>query len=149
MSGIRGKNTHPEMLIRKGLHARGFRYRLHDSTLPGKPDMVFRERSAVIFVNGCFWHGHNCHLFRWPSSRAEFWKQKILRNRKKDAETTRVLNMNGWRILTIWECALKGRSKYPVNDVIESAAKWLCGSSKYHEIASPADKPAETAEIPD
>ena len=148
MSGIRGKNTRPEMLIRKGLHARGFRYRLHDSTLPGKPDMVFRRCSAVIFVNGCFWHGHNCHLFRWPSSRTEFWKQKILRNREKDAETVRALSMNGWRILIIWECALKGRTKYPASDVIESAAKWLCGSSKYHEIASLGDKPAETAEHP-
>ena len=140
MSGIRGKNTRPEMLIRKGLHARGFRYRLHDRTLPGRPDMVFGNRSAVIFVNGCFWHGHHCHLFKWPSSRAEFWRQKILRNREKDEETIRALSMNGWRILTIWECALKGRTRLPVDDVIAKAAEWLCGSDGYSEIAGFRDK---------
>ena len=140
MSGIRGKDTRPEMLIRKGLHARGFRYRLHDNTLPGRPDMVFGSRSAVIFVNGCFWHGHDCHLFKWPTSRAEFWRQKILRNREKDEETIRALSMNGWRILTIWECALKGRTRFPVNDVIAKAAEWLCGSDGYSEIAGFRDK---------
>ena len=140
MSGIRGKDTRPEMLIRKGLHARGFRYRLHDNTLPGRPDMVFGSRSAVIFVNGCFWHGHGCHLFKWPTSHAEFWRQKILRNREKDAETVRALSMNGWRILTIWECALKGRTRFPVNDVIAKAAEWLCGSDGYSEIAGFRDK---------
>ena len=140
MSGIRGKDTRPEMLIRKGLHARGFRYRLHDSTLPGTPDMVFGSRRAVIFVNGCFWHGHDCHLFKWPSSRTEFWRQKILRNREKDEKTIRALSMNGWRILTIWECALKGRTRFPVNDVIAKAAEWLCGNDGYSEIAGFRDK---------
>ena len=80
MSGIRGKNTRPELLIRKGLHARGFRFRLHDKRLPGKPDLVLPKYSAVIFVHGCFWHGHDCHLFKWPQSRREFWRKKITRN---------------------------------------------------------------------
>ncbi len=140
MSGIRGKDTRPEMLIRKGLHARGFRYRLHDNTLLGRPDMVFGGRSAVIFVNGCFWHGHDCHLFKWPTSRAEFWRQKILRNREKDAETARALSTNGWRILTIWECALKGRTRLPVNDVIARAAEWLKGGNECCEITGFRDK---------
>ena len=134
MSGIRGKDTRPEMLIRRGLHSKGFRYRLHDTNLPGRPDMVFRSRSAVIFVNGCFWHGHDCHLFKWPSSRAEFWRKKILRNRERDTATVEELRMNGWRILTIWECALKGRTKLPASEVIERATQWLCTSDKSDEI---------------
>mgnify|MGYP001813680444 FL=1 len=110
MSGIRGKNTRPELLIRKGLHARGFRFRLHDKRLPGKPDLVLPKYSAVIFVHGCFWHGHDCHLFKWPQSRREFWRKKITRNKVKDAESYVSLKKEGWYILTIWECALKGRT---------------------------------------
>ena len=87
MAGIRGKDTKPELTIRKAIHARGFRYRIHDRRLPGKPDMVFPRYRAVILVNGCFWHGHNCHLFKWPSTRVDFWKTKIERNREKDGET--------------------------------------------------------------
>ena len=102
MSGIRGKNTRPELLIRKGLHARGFRFRLHDKRLPGKPDLVLPKYSAVIFVHGCFWHGHDCHLFKWPQSRREFWRKKITRNKVKDAESYVSLKKEGWYILTIW-----------------------------------------------
>lgn len=77
MSGIQGKNTKPELTIRKGLHALGFRYRLHGKTLPGKPDLVFPKYKAVIFIHGCFWHAHHCHLFKWPSTRVDFWQEKI------------------------------------------------------------------------
>jgi DNA mismatch endonuclease, patch repair protein len=125
MSGIRGKNTRPELLIRKGLHARGFRFRLHDSRLPGKPDLVLPKYNAVIFVHGCFWHGHDCHLFKWPKSRREFWRTKITRNRAKDADSYARLKEADWYILTIWECALKGRTRRPLEKVLAIAADWL------------------------
>lgn len=125
MSGIRGKDTTPEMIIRKGLHARGFRYRLHDRKLPGKPDLVFPAYKAVIFIHGCFWHVHDCHLFKWPSSRPEFWKQKLTGNIEKDQENFAALERDGWRILTVWECALKGRTKLPVDAIIDKIVYWL------------------------
>lgn len=134
MAGIKNKNTKPEMVIRKGLHRKGFRYRLHDASLPGKPDIIFSRRKAVIMVNGCFWHYHNCHLFKWPSTRTQWWQAKISRNREKDIETRTLLAQKGWRILTIWECALKGKTKLPINEVIEKAAFWLDNSTNSIEI---------------
>lgn len=134
MSGIRGKDTRPEMVVRRGLHAMGFRYKLHDGTLPGKPDLVFPARRAVILVNGCFWHGHDCHLFKWPSSRADFWKRKILRNREKDAETLESLCSDGWRILTVWECALKGSTRLSASEVVRKVARWLQSGRDSDEI---------------
>lgn len=125
MSGIRGKDTKPEILIRKALFARGWRYRLHDKRLPGKPDLVFPRLRAVIFVDGCFWHGHHCHLFKLPSSRIEFWTEKIGRNRERDIEVRRKLDELGWRHLTVWECALKGRTRLPIVDVIDRVVQWL------------------------
>ena len=86
MAGIRSRNTRPELIVRKGLHARGFRYRLHARGLVGRPDMVFRKYGAVIFVHGCFWHGHDCSLFRLPGTRSDFWQKKIGRNRERDSE---------------------------------------------------------------
>jgi DNA mismatch endonuclease (patch repair protein) len=83
MSGIRSKNTKPEMQIRKTLYSRGYRYRLHSSVIPGKPDIIMRKYNAVIFIHGCFWHGHNCKLFRLPKTRTEFWENKINTNRGK------------------------------------------------------------------
>ena len=134
MSGIRGKNTRPELLIRKGLHARGFRFRLHDKRLPGKPDLVLPKYSAVIFVHGCFWHGHDCHLFKWPQSRREFWRKKITRNKVKDAESYVSLKKEGWYILTIWECALKGRTRRPLDQVLDTVADWLMYSTRDRQI---------------
>lgn len=118
MSGIRGKNTKPEILVRKALFAEGYRYRLHDKRLPGKPDLVLKKFNTVIFVHGCFWHGHDCHLFKWPKTRPVFWKRKINRNREKDQEVTRQLKKEGWKIITIWECALKGKTRQPLENVI-------------------------------
>jgi DNA mismatch endonuclease (patch repair protein) len=130
MAGIKGKDTKPELLLRKGLHARGFRYRLHDKALPGKPDMVFRRYGAVILVNGCFWHGHSCHLFKWPSSREQFWREKIAANRERDLANSRALQNGGLRVLTVWECVLKGRTRLPVETVLDEVACWLsCGNS--------------------
>jgi len=143
MSGIRGKNTRPELLIRKGLHARGFRFRLHDKRLPGKPDLVLPKYSAVIFVHGCFWHGHDCHLFKWPKSRREFWRKKITRNKAKDAESYASLKEEGWYILTIWECALKGRTRRPLDEVIDMAADWLEYATRDKQIRGVRHKPVE------
>lgn len=125
MAGIRGKDTRPEMILRRGLHARGFRFRLHDRRLPGSPDMVFARRSAVIFVHGCFWHGHGCHLFRLPRTREEFWRAKIEGNVARDAVAETALVAAGWRVLTIWECALKGRERLPVELLLDKVAAWL------------------------
>jgi len=139
MSGIRGKNTRPEMLIRKGLHARGFRYRIHSKDLPGNPDLGFPKHRAVIFVHGCFWHGHDCHLFRWPSTRPEFWREKIERNRAVDQAAEARLLSEGWRVGVVWECALKGRTRALLADVIVTLAGWLKSSTSTCEVRGTPD----------
>lgn len=135
MSGIRGKNTKPEMIIRGALHARGFRYVLHDKRLPGKPDLVFPKYRAVIFVHGCFWHGHNCHLFKWPRTRKDFWKRKIERNREIDSLALGSLERIGWRCCSVWECSLKGRLKLDLKQAAIGIDKWLRSSSIRMELA--------------
>lgn len=125
MSGIRGKNTKPELTLRKGLHRLGFRFRLHDRRLPGKPDLVFPKYKAVVFAHGCFWHGHDCHLFKWPATRGDFWREKIERNRAVDKRSEQALAETGWRYAIVWECALKGRARLPVNDVLARCSEWL------------------------
>lgn len=134
MAGIRSKNTRPELLIRRELFARGYRYRLHVATLPGKPDLVFPKLRAVIFVHGCFWHRHGCVLFKWPSTNVAFWRTKILRNRFVDRRVFRQLKRAEWRILTIWECALKGADRAELAGVIEAAGRWLDSRSRSSEI---------------
>jgi DNA mismatch endonuclease (patch repair protein) len=134
MAGIRGKNTKPELIIRRGLHARGFRYLLHDKRLPGKPDLVFPKHRTVIFVHGCFWHGHDCHLFKWPKTRMGFWRKKIERNREIDECALVALAASGWRCCVIWECALKGRSRLAPDEAIRRAANWLQSRTKKLEI---------------
>jgi DNA mismatch endonuclease (patch repair protein) len=129
MAGIRGKDTRPEMLLRKGLHAMGWRYRLHASGLPGKPDLVFPGRRALIFANGCFWHGHDCHLFRWPKTRQEFWHAKITSNIARDFRLRDELIVAGWRICEVWECTLKGRDRLPLDDVLASCDAFLRGDA--------------------
>lgn len=139
MAGIRGKDTRPEMIVRRGLHARGFRFRLHVRRLPGTPDLVFPRRRAVIFVHGCFWHGHDCHLFRLPATRRELWRTKIGGNAARDAAAEDALAAAGWRVLTIWECALKGRERLPVEAVLDRAAEWLASGSARETIAGSAN----------
>jgi len=134
MSGIRGTDTKPEMMLRRGLHARGFRFRLHDRFLPGKPDLVFSRYHAVLFAHGCFWHGHDCHLFRLPSTRPELWAAKISRNREVDQRTDEALAQLGWRIGIVWECGLKGRIRRNLDDVISACAQWLCSDRMRLEI---------------
>lgn len=109
MSHIRGKNTKPEILVRKELHARGFRFRLHNKKLPGSPDVVLPKYGVVIMVNGCFWHGHKgCRYATKPKSNVEFWEAKIARNRHRDEVTEAHLHALGWHVITIWECELRG-----------------------------------------
>ncbi|TBF31489.1 very short patch repair endonuclease [Rhizobium ruizarguesonis] len=106
MRRVKRSNTKPEMIVRRLLHARGWRYRLHVKTLPGTPDIVFPSRKAALFVNGCFWHGHSCRLGRLPSSRPEFWVPKIEANRARDQSKTDQLMIAGWRVMTVWQCSL-------------------------------------------
>jgi DNA mismatch endonuclease, patch repair protein len=134
MAGIRGAHTKPEMLLRRGLFAEGFRYRLHKKGLPGKPDMVFPRYQAVLFAHGCFWHGHDCHLFRIPASRPEFWAAKIARNRVVDARNEANLHETGWRCGVVWECALRGKARLPFPDVIARCSVWLRSRKNSLEI---------------
>lgn len=125
MSGIRSKNTRPEVLIRKALHAQGFRYRLHNKSLPGKPDLSFPRYKAVVFIHGCFWHGHNCHFFRMPQTRTSFWLDKINGNRQRDARQLVQLKQAGWRVLLVWECAIRKNGVTPNKMLIDYIANWL------------------------
>ncbi|MCP4097101.1 MAG: DNA mismatch endonuclease Vsr [Planctomycetaceae bacterium] len=134
MSGIRSTNTKPELILRQGLHAMGFRFRLHDRKLPGKPDIVFPRYRAVIFAHGCFWHGHDCHLFKWPSTRSDFWQKKIIRNQEKDHEVHEALDSIDWRHGVVWECALKGREQLPLEQVLDNCASWLTSTELYFEM---------------
>ena len=112
MSRIRGKNTKPEILVRKGLHARGFRFRLHNKKLPGSPDIVLPRYCVAIMINGCFWHGHKrCRYATKPKTNVEFWDAKIARNRHRDEVTTAHLEALGWHVITVWECELRGKAE--------------------------------------
>lgn len=134
MAGIRGKNTRPELLLRRGLHTLGFRFRLHDRHLPGAPDLVLPRWRAVVLVHGCFWHGHDCPLFRWPGTREEFWRTKIGRNRARDEEVETALDGAGWRVMKVWECSMKGRGKLGAERVVLLIADWLCSDQRHGEI---------------
>lgn len=134
MSRIRAKDTAPELQLRKGLHALGFRYRLHVRKLPGKPDLVLPKYKSAIFVNGCFWHGHACHLFRWPATNPGYWRPKITRTMQRDLLNKDSLLSKGWRVLTIWECSFRGKTNISIESVIERTAKWIVSDSKHLEI---------------
>ena len=119
MRGIRGSNTQPEMLVRKALHARGFRYRLNAKDLPGRPDIVLPKWKTVIFVHGCFWHAHQgCRYFRIPATRSEFWEQKLASNAARDARQIQHLVAAGWRVLVVWECALRNKNATTLAQVV-------------------------------
>lgn len=108
MAAVKGKDTKPEMVVRRFLWAHGFRYRVNDKRLPGRPDVVIRRLRVCIFVNGCFWHGHQgCRYFVMPKTNRVFWQQKIARNRRRDREVNERLIVEGWRVITLWECQLK------------------------------------------
>jgi len=137
MARVKGKDTRQEVEIRKRLFALGFRYRLHDKKLPGKPDIVLRKYKAVIFIHGCFWHVHDCSLFRWPASKKAFWKKKLAGNRKRDIENIESLEKLGWRILVIWECSFRGAGKKrekEIDTIVKKTGKWLNSGKVSSEI---------------
>lgn len=130
MAAIKSANTKPELAIRKALFGRGFRYRLHKKDLPGKPDIVFPKLRAVIFVNGCFWHYHNCSLFKIPDTRHIWWQEKLQLNKKRDEKNVEMLLNSGWRVMIVWECALRGNNKILFNQLIEKISNWLKSDKK-------------------
>lgn len=137
MAGIPGTDTKLELLIRKGIHARGYRFRLYDKNLPGRPDLVFPRYNAVIFIHGCFWHAHECYLFKWPASRTAFWRQKLTANRQRDEETREALLSLGWRVMTIWECAVRkpgANRNHELDNVLSRVERWLDSSRKIVDL---------------
>ena len=141
MAGIRGKDTKPEITIRKLLHGAGFRFRLHSSVLPGKPDLILPRHRVAIFVHGCYWHGHDCHLFRLPATRREFWRKKIDRNRMRDREVRDLILEKEFRHLTVWECALRGKTRREHGDLLELMSGWISGSESTGEIRGTCTTP--------
>lgn len=109
MSRIRGANTKPELAVRSALHGMGFRFRLHDRKLPGRPDIVLRRHRTIIFVNGCFWHGHGCRFSKMPATRSDFWGEKIARTKARDGTIVEQLLSLGWNVIVVWECAIRDR----------------------------------------
>ena len=134
MAVVRSRDTVPEVLVRKALHGRGFRYRTHVAELPGKPDIVLPRYRAAILVHGCFWHGHDCPMFRLPASRRDFWDAKVRRNRERDGEVREALRVAGWRCLTVWECALRGAEKREFVQLIDDVAAWVRSAKAAGEV---------------
>lgn len=125
MSRIKGKDTKIELEVRRGLHALGFRYRLGGAGLPGRPDIVLPKYRTVVFVHGCFWHGHDCHLFRLPKTRTEFWKAKIDANRARDNQVAEQLKSLGWHVIDLWECSLRGVGLPQRQQVLDQLAEYI------------------------
>lgn len=141
MAGIRSKNTRPEMIIRRALHARGFRYSLHSKDLPGKPDIVMPKWRVVLFVHGCFWHMHGCSLSQLPQGNADFWSRKLFANLRRDEVVKRQLTDSGWRIATIWECATKGKKAVEgLPDATGVLADWIRDLAESPTIEIPAKR---------
>jgi len=133
MSGIRARDTRPEMQVRQILHRMGFRFRLHVRKLPGTPDIVLPRWRAVVFVHGCFWHGHDCPYFRLPKTRTDFWREKISRNQHKDYSARQSLRAAGWRVGIVWECALRGANRN-IENVTRQLEQWLHAQTEEVEI---------------
>lgn len=125
MSRIKGKNTKPEMLVRRGLYARGLRYRLHDRLLPGRPDLVFRKYKTAVFVHGCFWHAHGCAMSKLPTTRRDFWEAKLSANAVRDQKAVQALLVSGWRVLIIWECAIRGPRRWTEEAMLDRASNFI------------------------
>jgi DNA mismatch endonuclease (patch repair protein) len=125
MSRVHGRNTAPELRVRRGLHALGLRFRLHPRELPGRPDLVLPRYRTAVFVHGCFWHAHGCHLSTMPATRIEFWRQKIEGNVARDQAAVAALHAAGWHVLVIWECALRGRGRLDDQELLSNAASFI------------------------
>jgi DNA mismatch endonuclease, patch repair protein len=134
MAAIRSKNTKPELMVRRILFARGFRYRLHKKDLPGRPDIVLPKHRALVFVHGCFFHGHECPTFKWPLTRQRFWKAKIDGNRLRDERALELLRAGGWRTLVVWECAVRGSKKLQAEELGDAVSKWITSARGTSQI---------------
>lgn len=141
MSRVRARDTRPELVVRSILHRAGFRYRLHRRDLPGRPDVALPRHRAAVFVHGCFWHGHDCSLFRMPATRTEFWAAKIEGNRRRDAAAVAALADAGWRSLWVWECALRGRGRLAADDLGARMAGFLAGDEPFSQVREAAVTP--------
>lgn len=128
MSRIKGRDTKPELLVRRGIHALGLRYRLHQRSLPGTPDIVLPRHKAVVFIHGCFWHGHGCKYSTVPSTRRAFWSEKIARNVLRDEAAILALTEQGWRVVLIWECALRGTQRRSLAETCKVTVKFVLDS---------------------
>jgi DNA mismatch endonuclease, patch repair protein len=139
MSGIRGKDTRPEILVRRLLHAAGLRFRLHRRDLPGIPDIVLPKYRAAIFVHGCYWHVHKgCHFFKMPGSNVDFWRRKLESNQARDRHNVKLLLKDGWRVLVIWECLL--RQPPAVGDIGARIIEWILGAETLRELPPPSSR---------
>lgn len=137
MSGIRGGDTRPEMVVRRALFAAGFRYRLHRRDLPGAPDLVLSGRKVAVFVHGCFWHRHKeCRYAKLPATRPEFWRAKLEGNAERDTRVIEALQATGWRVLVVWECAIRDKSTLSI--LSEVLANWIRGNATLGEVAGGA-----------
>ena len=135
MSGIRAKNTTPEVTLRKGLHSRGFRYRIHATSLLGKPDLILPKWNAAVFVHGCFWHRHaGCKLSSTPATRRDFWLDKFAATTERDLRALAALQVAGWRTAIVWECQLRGKA---IDQTIEDVAAWLSSGRRTAEFPEP------------
>ncbi|WP_082503791.1 very short patch repair endonuclease [Methylobacterium sp. Leaf117] len=134
MSRVRAKDTGPEMAVRRLLHHAGYRYRLHSRELPGRPDLVLPRYRTVVFVHGCFWHGHGCSLFKVPTTRTEFWTAKIDANKRRDEAAVVALATAGWRSLWVWECALRGRGRRSPEALRDGIVAFINGETGFQAI---------------
>ena len=135
MSRVSGKNTKPELVVRSLLHNIGYRFRLHRNDLPGKPDIILPKYKKIIFVHGCFWHVHDgCNFSMTPSSRKEFWSEKFETNEKRDKRNYDALLASGWRVLVVWECAIKTRKNNELDGLGSCVSNWLKSDDRYGEI---------------
>jgi DNA mismatch endonuclease (patch repair protein) len=137
MLSVKAAGTKPERLLRAARHGLGLRFRLNAENLVGKPDLVFPKYRTAVFVHGCFWHGHQCHLFRWPKTRRVFWRRKIETNRCRDETVIAALIKQGWRVLVVWECVLQGRKRQPLTAVAVKCKAFIAGDAqRYRQLAS-------------
>lgn len=134
MSSVGQKNTGPEMLLRSALHKIGLRFRLHDRSLPGSPDLVFPKYKAALFVHGCYWHRHGCYRSTMPKSRQDYWGPKFAANQERDERNVRSLHDLGWRVLTVWECGLVGKTALPHDEISTGVRAWLESSEPCGEL---------------
>ncbi|NGN97691.1 DNA mismatch endonuclease Vsr [Grimontia sp. S25] len=135
MRAIKARDTKPELLIRQGLHSRGFRYRIAPKALPGKPDIWLPKYNTAIFINGCFWHLHRCHLSHIPNTRKQFWNDKLTGNAARDKRNISALLKDGKRVLVVWECALKGKERLPEPSIFMLISTWIKSGAVFGELS--------------